>query len=145
MLNHHSEQHAPHETARAASEVVDGHGNRATFGNVAFCRIYDDGAPEKPESTNRVVNLPEVVSRFNRDGHESTRPKTLPAMPWMIEQWLDVPLIDARTGRKVGQGSWEPVTGFLTKPQCDLWLALNGNGKRYRVRNCTKQNGFLSS
>lgn len=145
MLNHHHEQHKPCETTRGAVEVIDRHGNRATLGSVAFCRIYDDGAPEKPESTNRVVNLPEVARRFNRDGHESTRPKTMPSMPWMIEQWLDVPLIDARTGRKVGQGSWEPVTGFLTKPQCDLWLALNGNGKRYRVRNCTKQNGFLSS
>ena len=138
MLNHHHEQHKPCETTRGAVEVIDRHGNRATLGSVAFCRIYEDGGPEKPASSKRVVNLPEVVSRFNKDGHESTRPKTMPSMPWMIEQWFNIPVVNAQ-GRKIGQGSWEPVTGFLNKQQCDLWLLLRkGDGKRYRVRNCTK-------
>lgn len=138
MLNHHHEQHKPCETTRGAVEVIDRHGNRATLGSVAFCRIYEDGGPEKPASNKRVVNLPEVVSRFNKDGHESTRPKTMPSMPWMIEQWFNIPVVNEQ-GRKIGQGSWEPVTGFLNKQQCDLWLLLRkGDGKRYRVRNCTK-------
>lgn len=126
MLN----KHIKHESHRAAVETIDRKGNRSTLGDMAFCRIYEDGGPVKQQSVVKLASL--VILEPKKRNPDVKQAKQAFLLPWVIERYVDLPLY--RDGFQIGRHKgFEPVHSELTQDRARAWLERNPQRGKTRV------------
>lgn len=122
--------HIKHESHRAAVETIDRKGNRSTLGDMAFCRIYEDGGMPIAAPAVALQSLAKLEpSRRNPD---VLKAKQAFLLPWVIERYVDLPLY--RDGFQIGRHKgFEPIHSELTQERAKLWLERNPQQGKTRV------------
>ena len=123
-------EHIKHESHRAAVETIDRKGNRSTLGDMAFCRIYEDGGSAKPQPVVKLASL--AILEPKKRNPDVRQAKQAFLLPWVIERYVDLPLY--RDGFQIGRHKgFEPIHSELTQERAKLWLERNPQQGKTRV------------
>ncbi len=123
-------KHIKHESHRAAVEVVDRKGNRSTLGDMAFCRIYEDGGMPIAGPAVALQALAKLEPNKRNLGRLQAKQAYL--LPWVIERYVDLPLY--RDGFQIGRHKgFEPIHSEVTQDRARAWLERNPQQGKTRV------------